>query len=242
MKILLVQHKKSVITSLSSIYERNDYETVVTDSFKNAIRLLESDVTIELALVDSELAQASTFELLKHIKNNLRLIRIPVILSCTECEANFSEQALKYGISDIIVLPCEDHILLEKTEKAIDKGKHTILIVDDDPIILNLLKYVIELERFRTLLAASAEEALDILSKNKVSAIISDIVLPGQSGLDLLIHIKETSSAIPVILITGNSDRVSPTQALSAGADGYIKKPFKNTEIIQTLRKLVKHT
>lgn len=241
MKILIVQRKMHIIKSLCSTFEGTDYETVVADSIKDSVRELESDKSIELVLLDMKLSHDSSFELLKYIRKNRRLSKIPVIMTCGECEAVIMEQAVHCGASDIIIVPFEAQLLIEKTEEAIKKGKHVILIVDDDPIILGLLKYVIELERFRTMLAATAEEALDILSKNRISAIISDIFLPGgQSGLDFMIQVKKETKSIPIILITGNSDRVTPAQASSAGADGFIKKPFKNTEIIQTLRKLVK--
>lgn len=242
MKILLVQSNKSAITTLSSAFKETEYDTVAANSLKSAIRILESDVDIELVLLDSQLPNNSALKLLMRVKESLRLFRIPVIMTSSEFDQGFTEQAIKSGVSDIVVVPCDDQVLLEKTRKAIAKGKLTILIVDDDPMILDLLKYVIELERFKTLLAASAEEALDILSKNSVDAIISDIILPGQSGLDLLYHIKSAPNPIPVILITGKSDRVTSAQALKAGADGYIKKPFKNTDIVQTLRRLVKQT
>lgn len=241
MKVLLIQRKNNIIASLRTAYKATRFETVVADSHKDAIRLLESDILIEVVIFDTQLAYDTDFEFLRYVRNSRRLNRIPIIMTCGKCPTSIIQNAILHGASDIIMVPFDRQVLIEKTRKAIARGKHVILIVDDDPIIIGLLKYVIELERYKTLCVASAEEALEVLSKNRVSAIISDIFLPGgQSGLDFMIQVKKETKSMPIILITGNSDRVTPAQAVSAGADGFIKKPFKNTEIIQTIRKLVK--
>ena len=127
--------------------------------------------------------------------------------------------------------------LLRKRIKI--SGKRIVLIVDDEPEILNLLKNVLEIERFKVLTAESAEKALEVLTENKVHAIVSDILLPGITGIDLLVAIKQQYEHTPVILITGYSGKFTPQHAISAGADGYFKKPFRNLELVQTLRQVI---
>ena len=65
--------------------------------------------------------------------------------------------------------------------------------------------------------------------------------MPGMSGLDLLAKIKDINSKTPILLITGQVSLYSEKSVTGCGADGYLKKPFCNTELIQTLRK-VTHT
>jgi DNA-binding response OmpR family regulator len=98
---------------------------------------------------------------------------------------------------------------------------------------------VIEIERFNVLTAISAEEALEILSQNKINAVISDIMLPGMTGLELLAKIKTKNISMPVIMITAHGRQFTSQEALGMGADEFFAKPFKNVEIVSALRRLI---
>ncbi|HWR81995.1 MAG TPA: response regulator, partial [Candidatus Deferrimicrobium sp.] len=106
---------------------------------------------------------------------------------------------------------------------------------DDEPIMRSLLARVVEREGLRALTAASGTEALQLLEANQVRLVISDIVMPDMSGLELLATIKARRPALPVLIITGHASEFRKENVLAAGADGYITKPFKNVEIAQRL-------
>jgi CheY-like chemotaxis protein len=76
---------------------------------------------------------------------------------------------------------------------------------------------------------------LKILETESVFAVISDICMPGISGLELLAKVKATHPEVFVLLITGQTGKFDKEQAIAAGADGFVAKPFKNIELSQKL-------
>jgi len=95
------------------------------------------------------------------------------------------------------------------------------------------------LERFRVITAGTAEDGIKILGEKHIDVVVSDIMLPGMRGTDLLALIKKDSPEIPVILITGFSGKITPQQAIAIGADGYFAKPFHNKDLAFTLRSVL---
>ncbi len=113
-----------------------------------------------------------------------------------------------------------------------------ILIVDDDRVILDVLAKIVERQGIKALKATDGNEALKILESHEVIGVISDIAMSGMSGLDLLTAIKSRFSNIPVLLITGHAGKYQEEDVTVLGADGFISKPFKNTEIMAKLKSL----
>jgi YesN/AraC family two-component response regulator len=101
------------------------------------------------------------------------------------------------------------------------------------------LRQVVELEKSKVLTSLSAEEGLEIIANYKIDAIISDINLPGMTGVDLLELAKKKYPNIPVILMTGYSNRYTPKFAIETGADSFLNKPFKNVDLIRKLRRVI---
>lgn len=117
---------------------------------------------------------------------------------------------------------------------------YTILIVEDDPDIQSYLKT--ELERnFRIKTATNGKEALEILLKEEISFVVSDVMMPEMNGFDLCRHIKTNMalSHLPVILLTALSDDAQRLYGLAEGADEYIQKPFQVEEIKLRIIKLL---
>lgn len=113
----------------------------------------------------------------------------------------------------------------------------TILIVEDEPEILNMIQEALVLAGARVLTASSAEQALRLFESEKTDLIISDIRMPGQGGEFLLSRVRQQSSATPpIIMITGYAD-FSPESAFSMGADGFLFKPFGVKTVIESAAK-----
>ena len=110
------------------------------------------------------------------------------------------------------------------------KGK--VLIVDDEADIRELLGDFLEGEGYDCALASDAPEALDLFkSTPDIDLVMSDIRMPGKSGLDLLGEIKEIDSDVMVVMISAVKDIESAITAMSKGAYDYVAKPFKLTEV-----------
>ncbi|HMK36444.1 MAG TPA: HD domain-containing phosphohydrolase [Desulfomonilaceae bacterium] len=107
-----------------------------------------------------------------------------------------------------------------------------ILIVDDEPYICELLARWITSEGHRCVVTFSAEAALEILDGQSFELVITDIMMPGMSGLDLLATIKKAHPDTAVIMVTAVDDRKTGVLALELGAFGYVIKPFEKNEVL----------
>ena len=240
MKVLLAFATNATQTHLEPLLLGRSDELVCADSLKSAINLVESDATIDAVIVNIDVDYQAGVQLFRHIRTNPRSHWLYAIMAGTTIDEQQMVEFLQLGVNDIVVLPVSEDSLNAKLSGAKVDGKRIVLVVDDEEPIREFLKDRLEMEWFNVLLAESGEKAIEILSRHRVHAIISDIMLgEGMSGLDVLVHVKENNNSIPVLLITGYAGRFTPEQALAAGADGYLTKPFKNTEIVYALRRVL---
>lgn len=112
----------------------------------------------------------------------------------------------------------------------------SILVVDDETFIRQILSRIVSREGYLVHQASDGKEALKSLAETPCQIVISDIKMPNMDGIELLSQIKANHSNVSVILITAYAGEYSTHDALSAGADAFITKPFKNVEIGETLR------
>ncbi|MDZ7762550.1 MAG: response regulator [Desulfovermiculus sp.] len=110
--------------------------------------------------------------------------------------------------------------------------KTKILLVDDEPSILKILQRIIKRVGGECVTASSAEEARQALQSESFDLLLSDLYLPGESGMDLIKWVQEHFPYIGVIMISGEDDAEVAVRALEMGAYGYIIKPFKVNEIV----------
>jgi len=115
-----------------------------------------------------------------------------------------------------------------------------ILVVDDESDIRELLQELLELSGYRVIAAESAEEAYTILRQRRVRAIVSDILMEGESGVDLLIRTRQTDARMPFILISGFAGEYTETTVMAAGADALIAKPFEQKQLLSALQAAIK--
>lgn len=113
--------------------------------------------------------------------------------------------------------------------------KATILVVDDEEIIRELCEQA--LRNYRVIQAATCEEALRLYEKEQVDLVLSDIVMPGESGIDLLKQIKRLDPNATVIIMTGFSDKDIILNALKEDADDFINKPLNLLQLKTTIEK-----
>ena len=122
--------------------------------------------------------------------------------------------------------------------------KANILIVEDDPVILELISYSIKVKGYKAIESTSAEHASLLLSNLVPNMIIIDWMLPGASGIELIKNIKLNSrlKSIPLILLTAKSQEEDKILGFESGIDDFITKPFSPRELIARITAILKRT
>lgn len=234
--IAIVPPSEAIGADLKRILSSAGHRCQFYANIRQASLELETDTTIDLVIIPLGDKERSDLDLLKQVRRSPRLHYLPVIMLCSGCDRNFAVEAKHLGATTILSLPLAEEVLLTRVRSGLNDGKRTVLVVDDEQTILDILKLSLELERFNVILALSAEEGLEILSTRKVHALVTDIMLPGMDGMALLVKTKERWPHLPVLLMTGYSGKFTPQDAIAAGADGYFSKPFKNVQMVRSLR------
>ncbi len=119
--------------------------------------------------------------------------------------------------------------------------KHRILIVDDEDFVRESLVDLLESEGLEAASASSAAEALEVLAKGKLSAIVTDLRMPSADGLSLLAECKKQAAEVPVILLTGVGTVAEAVQAMKAGAYDFIQKPVDPEQFVLLVRRALEH-
>lgn len=115
-----------------------------------------------------------------------------------------------------------------------------ILIIEDDPSIQMLLKLSLEVEGFRPEVAGSVAAGLEALKGRRTDLILLDLMLPDQSGLELLQTLQQQYPMIPVIVLTAKNEMNDKILGFQLGADDYLTKPFETRELIVRIRAVMR--
>jgi len=116
-----------------------------------------------------------------------------------------------------------------------------VLIVDDDPVILELVVMNFELEGHEVRTAANGPDALDQARTWGPDAVVLDVMMPGLSGFDVCQQLRDdpSTTAIPVVLLSARALGRDVEEGLAAGAAAYVTKPFDPLELVEQIERLV---
>ena len=118
----------------------------------------------------------------------------------------------------------------------------TVVVVEDDPHIADLVDLYLRREGFRVLLAGDGEKGLEVVRREDPSMVILDVGLPGaRDGFDVCREIRAGSS-VPVLFLTARDDEVDRILGLELGADDYLVKPFSPRELVARVRAILRRT
>ncbi len=117
-----------------------------------------------------------------------------------------------------------------------------ILLVDDNDDLANNLKLVLEMEGFQAQAASSVSEALQAIEHEVPGLILADIVMPGQSGYDLLCAVKSKvdTAHVPFVFLSALTAPEDINRGRKLGADGYVTKPFAIRDLLAVIRRYAK--
>ncbi|MCS7464486.1 response regulator transcription factor [Paenibacillus doosanensis] len=114
-------------------------------------------------------------------------------------------------------------------------AQSTILLVDDEQDIIDLLEIYLKNEGYKLLRAADGLQALEVLRKEEVDLIVLDIMMPKMDGIEACLKIREQRN-MPIIMLSAKSQDMDKIWGLSAGADDYLSKPFNPLELIARIK------
>jgi DNA-binding response OmpR family regulator len=115
-----------------------------------------------------------------------------------------------------------------------------ILVVDDEPAIVTVVRERLEREGFVVRTAASGEEALAYMEADRANLIVLDLMLPGIDGLEVLRRLRGRGDTVPVIVLTARDEDVDKIVGLEMGADDYLVKPFNPRELSARIRAVLR--
>ena len=115
----------------------------------------------------------------------------------------------------------------------------TILLVDDEPHLVNAVRLYLELEGYRVLTAESGERALQRAREELPDLVILDVMLPGMDGFETLRRLRRFS-AVPVVMLTAKGDEGDVVKGLRLGADDYVRKPFGQAELASRIQAVLR--
>jgi two-component system, cell cycle sensor histidine kinase and response regulator CckA len=147
------------------------------------------------------------------------------------------------GATFTLSLPASEKPVIEKQgeEQRISVGSETVLLVDDEAIIIEVSAQMLQTIGYKVLTAHSGKDAINIFKQNndKVAMVILDLVMPGMGGGEVYERLKEIDPNVKVLLSSGYSIDGQAAEILNRGCDGFIQKPFKLNELSYKLREII---
>ncbi len=114
-----------------------------------------------------------------------------------------------------------------------------VLVVDDDPRILTMMRRVLEIEGYSVFTAPDGEEALSMLRADDADLVILDVMMPGSDGFEVCRTIRR-ESGVPILMLTARDESLDKVTGLDCGADDYVVKPFNPDELLARVRALLR--
>jgi DNA-binding response OmpR family regulator len=117
-----------------------------------------------------------------------------------------------------------------------------VLVVDDEPAIVDAITYNLRQQGFVPIIAGDADTALRLLRSKEPDAIILDVMLPSGSGFDVCRLIRQSGNTVPILMLTARVSESDRVQGLEGGADDYLIKPFGMRELMARIRALLRRS
>ena len=134
--------------------------------------------------------------------------------------------------------PAVRHPALSKTRDLVQGGPPSrVLIVDDEQVIREILSDFLLMEGFQVATAGNGREALEVIERQRINMVISDLKMPEMGGLDLLAHLQVEHPDLVTLVMTGYGTVETAIEAMKLGAFDYVLKPFKVEEVMHTVRR-----
>lgn len=118
----------------------------------------------------------------------------------------------------------------------------TILVVDDEPSIVELIRFHLEAAGFQVLTAHTGPEALELTQSAQPVMLVLDVMLPGLDGFEVCRRLRAQGNQVPILMLTARADEVDRVLGLEFGADDYLTKPFSPREMVARVKAILRRS
>jgi DNA-binding response OmpR family regulator len=117
-----------------------------------------------------------------------------------------------------------------------------VLVVDDDPAVLQLLRVNFELDGYDVVAASNGEDALEAAAAGGIDCVVCDWMMPGMDGLEVVRRLKSQSDTakVPVVMVSAKTQRTDVSEGRAAGVDEYVTKPFDPQDLLDAVGRVLK--
>ncbi len=120
--------------------------------------------------------------------------------------------------------------------------KSRVLVIDDEAAIRDSLRMILEYEDYQFVGAASGQEALDVVKRERPDIVLLDIKMPGMDGMEVLRKLRAIDEGLPVVMISGHGNTATAVEAIRSGAIDFLDKPLSSERVIVTLRNVLRQS
>ena len=254
--IVLIEDEQVVVDLLTKKLKAVGYEVKTATDGISGLELIHT-ATPDLVLLDMILPRLSGLGVLKKLAEEKILPGLPVVIISNSGQQVDVDRILKLGVRDYLVkvnfdpneIIAKIHNVFSGEEahnnqppKKVESPIATILLIEDDIFLVDILEKKLIQSRLKVLRALDADQARAILAKERIDAILLDIILPGTNGLMLLKEFKadQKLKSIPVIIISNLGQKEEMQRGLEAGALHYIVKAHATpSEIVAKVKEII---
>lgn len=186
----------------------------------------------------------SGHDVLRQIKKDPSFLSIPVLMLTASAKEQDVVAALHNGATSYVVKPVDINALVARVEKLCREMRQTVLIADNDQLILALLDHKFRAKGFNVVLADNGLSTFGHIKSSKPDLVILDIVMPGIDGLSVLQMVRNdpVTKNIPVVIASAKNYQSDIKAGLDAGATDYIAKPFSADDLVTRSIHVLKKT
>lgn len=242
--VLLVDDEQDIL-NLHKIYlEDEGYHVIWALSGYQAIQQTR-EVKPDLVVLDIKLPDVDGLQVLKTLKEDPQTKAIPVLIISILHDKE--AQAYQLGVVNYLTKPIDKKKFLSEVSSILGvrgtKKRGTVLIADDEPNLIELIRFALEEEGYNTRIAMDGEEALATVKAEKPDLLLLDVMMPKMNGYEVLRHIKSDPDLfiqkIPVIIVSARRSEEDKKRGLELGALRFITKPFKVKELMSEIQSVL---
>lgn len=235
--ILIVDDSRSFRNLVKSSLEEKSYRILAASSASDAWKILQQD-SISMLLLDWEMPDESGMNFLHRLRSDWRYINLPIIMMTGSASIKRATEAMKAGCDDFVSKMEGVEYLLLRVErllvntddqiiKAQEKKECRVLLIDDNPVFLQVAQRFLERRDLNVLTAESPHEGLNLLQQKEINIIVVDWLRPIMNGLDFVKTVRQMPAPynlLPIIMLSARGETTDAACAMDAGADDFLQK------------------